>query len=167
MGERGEAGKLLFAAIEDSTRASGQRQGPSWNTLLGAAATSAQIGFPERAQGYLLDALQQAENERSLQGKLQVVTKMALLHQAAGEWAEAELRISQGLDLVSQIGDRTSRAELLLSLGRLRRISGDVEGARHFLDDALRICTKLDWAEGAMMVQQESEMLRFAVPQSL
>lgn len=167
MGERGEAGKLLFAAIEESTRASGQRQGPSWETLLGAASTCAQIGFPERAQGYLLDALQQAENDRSLQGKLQVVTKMAALHQAAGEWAEAELRITQGLELVSQIGDRSSRAELLLALGRLRRISGDVEGARTHLDAALRICNKLDWTEGVMMVQQESEMLRFAVPQSL
>ena len=167
MGERGEAGQLLFSAIEESTRASGQHRGPSWSTLLGAAATSAQIGFPERAQGYLLDALQQAENDRSLQGKLQVVTKMASLHQASGEWAEAELRITQGLDLVSQIGDRTRRAELLLSLGRLRRISGDVEGAREYLDDALRICRRLDWAEGVMMVEQESEMLRFAVPQSL
>ncbi|MCK5796034.1 MAG: protein kinase [Deltaproteobacteria bacterium] len=167
MGERDEAGTLLFAALEESTRASGQRQGPSWKVLISAAVTSIQIAFPERARGYLLDALQDVENDRSLEGKLRIVIQMAALHESAGEWAEAEIRISQGVDLATQIGDRTSRTTLLLSLGRLRRISGDVERARHFLDEALLLANKLDWADGVMMVKQESELLRLAVPQSL
>jgi serine/threonine protein kinase/tetratricopeptide (TPR) repeat protein len=166
-GDRSEAGRLLFAALEESTRASGQRQGPSWNTLLGAASTSAVIGFPERARGYLLDALQQAENERSLQGKLRVVMRMATLHQANGELHEAEVRILQGLDLVGQIGDRSRKAELLLTLGQLHRIRGDVEGARQYLEQSRRICQRIDWQEGIGRVDQETEMLRFAIPQML
>lgn len=165
-GEKDEASKLLFDALDKSVEASGQPMA-SWQVLLEAANICLQIDYPSRAQGYLLDALQQAEKDNSVYGKLQVIRKMAALHQTNSEWNEAEVRINQGIELCILLGDRTQRIELHLSLGRMRRIAGEVEEARKHIDAAMLLCTELKWIEGIELVKQESEMLRFALPQSL
>ncbi|MCA9670896.1 MAG: protein kinase [Myxococcales bacterium] len=165
-GERDEAGKLLHRSLELSKRAAGQADA-SWQTLLDAAKIARQIGYGDRARGYLLDALQQAEGERSSLGKLQVSRMMAELAQRAKEWSEAELRLAQSVELAAQVGDRTSQASLLIDLGRVRRIGGDVEGARERLEHAVRVCREIGWWQGIKRAEQETEMLRYAAPQAL
>jgi hypothetical protein len=131
------------------------------------ATTSAQVGFLERARGYLLDALQEAETARSVPGKLRVILQMAKVHESNSEWSEAEIRLSQALDLAPQVGDRTLEATILTDLGRLRRIHGDVEQARKWLDRAVARAKTVGWWDGIKEVEREIEMLKYAVPQAL
>ncbi|MBW2733431.1 MAG: protein kinase [Deltaproteobacteria bacterium] len=163
MGERERAGGLLFEAMSLAKQA--KKMG--WYALVDAANTAMQIGYPERARGYLLDALTHADRMHSIAGKLQVVTKLVGLHNANNEHSEAEMRIMQGIDLSRQVGDRTSLAELMLALARLRRVRGDAEGARTNIDEALRISDTIAWDEGRVRALQEMELLRFAMPQKL
>jgi serine/threonine-protein kinase len=165
--DRERGSKLLHEALEHSRRAAGKRAEAPWNTLLEVANICVQIGFGGRARGYLLDALQQAESERSLLGKLQAVARMAELHQSASEWGEAEIRLGQALDLVGQLGDRTRRARLLTELGKVHRIQGNVEQGRRTLDSAVRVARAIAWWEGLKRAEAEIEMLRYAKPQAL
>jgi serine/threonine-protein kinase len=165
--DRERAGTLLLEGLECSRRASGKRGEAPWTTLLEVANTCAQIGFGGRARGYLLDALQQAENDRSLLGKLRAVTRMAELHQSESEWGEAEIRLGQALDLASQLGDRTRRVRLLTEIGKVHRIQGKVEQGRRALDNAVRVARSIGWWEGHKRAEAEIEMLRYALPQAL
>jgi tetratricopeptide (TPR) repeat protein len=162
-----QAGELIIASLEASRRASGSRGEPDWTALLGVAATSAQVGFLERARGYLLDALQEAETARSIPGKLRVIVQMAQVHESNSEWSEAEMRLGQALDLLPQVGDRTLEVTLLIDLGRMRRIQGDVEKARKWLDRAVARARSIGWWDGIKRVEREIEMLKYAVPQAL
>jgi eukaryotic-like serine/threonine-protein kinase len=165
--DRDRAGQLIIQSLAASARATGRRGDPSWRNLLDVATTCTQIGFTERARGYLLDALQQAENERSITGKLQVIMRMADAHMLSSEWSEAQMRLTQALDLVAQVGDRTRKAKLLTDLGRTYRIQGDVEEGRKHLEGAVRVARVIGWWEGLKRAEREIEMLRLAAPQVL
>jgi tetratricopeptide (TPR) repeat protein len=158
---------LLIKSLVNSDMVSGSKQGPSWNTFWEVATICTQNGFLERSRGYLLDALEQAENERSVWGKLKIVTGMAEAHLASSEWSEAEMRLTQALDLVTQVGDRTRKTKLLIELGRVYRIQGQVELGRKMLESAVRYAKALSWWEGLKQADREIDMLKFAIPQAL
>jgi serine/threonine protein kinase/tetratricopeptide (TPR) repeat protein len=166
-GESERAGELLLESLAASRRAFGSKGEPDWQTLLEVASTCRQINFLDRARGYLLDALQEAETARSIPGKLRIIVQMAQVHEGNSEWGEAEMRLTQALDLVSQVGDRTLEATIMIDLGRLRRIQGDVEQARKWLDRAVARTKAVGWWDGIKMVEREREMLKYAVPQAL
>ncbi len=165
--DRERASTLLLESLDHSRRAAGKRGEAPWATLLEVANICVQIGFGGRAHGYLLDALQQAESDRSLLGKLQAVVRMAELHQAESEWGEAEIRLGQALDLAGQLGDRTRRVRLLTELGKVHRIQGDVEKGRRALENAVRVARTIGWWEGHKRAEAGIEMLRYALPQAL
>jgi len=166
-GEIDRAGTLLLQSLEASREAGGPRGEPGWRALLSVASTCAQLGFEDRARGYLLDALQEAENASSIPGKLQVTAQMATMHLTSNEWTEAEMRLRQALDLVAQVGDRSLEAVLCIELGRLHRIRGEVELARKELEQALRLARAMGHGEAVKSGEQEMEMLRYARPQAL
>ncbi|MCB9558677.1 MAG: protein kinase [Deltaproteobacteria bacterium] len=160
LGQREEAGALLYESMH-------KLGGGNWSELLEAATIADQIGFPDRARGYLLDALAEAERRDEAVGRLATVAQMAAVHQRCGEWEEAELRLRQGIEVARKLGDRTALTRQLVELGRVRRICGDVEGARLQLQDALQVARALNWWEGIRAAQEESEMLQYAAPQAL
>jgi tetratricopeptide (TPR) repeat protein len=166
-GEEELSAGLILDSLSAARRASGHRGEASWEMLLALAETCAEIGVADRARGYLLDALQGAESERSLPGKLQITMQMAKVHEDGGEWDEAEMRLLQALDLVVQIGDRTCEAAMLIDIGRLYRIRGDVERARKRLDQAVQRARAVGWWDGLKQVEREVEMLRYAMPNAL
>jgi serine/threonine-protein kinase len=167
MRDREQAARLLQESLDLGWRAGGGDGEPVWSMLLQAATIAAQIGFPDRAGGYLLEALQQAERERSLVGKLKVVARMASTHLSCSEWSEAEASIGQGIELAGRVGDRTLMASLLTDLARVRRIAADVEGARQYLEQAAELGRRIGWREGLKRVEQETELLRYVAPQTL
>ena len=166
-GDRESAGRLLAMALERESRVIGQKGGPSWSALLSTAQTSIQIGYPERARGFLFDALQQADMAKTLVGKLRVLERVISLHCASSEWQEAEFRASQAMEYAAQIGDRALRAELLVTMARIRRINADPETARKLLDEAAVLSRRVGWVDGLGQVERESEMLRLSAPQAL
>ncbi|MCC6752321.1 MAG: protein kinase [Deltaproteobacteria bacterium] len=165
-GDRERAGRMLLQALELTGRIAHPRE-PAWSTLLSVAVVCSQVGFAGRALGYLLDALQLAERDRSASAKLRIVVQMAEVHLSCGEWTEAQMRATQAIELAKQVGDRARHAALLLHLGRIHRIGGDVEEARRKLDEAVEVARSIDWWEGIRRVEQETEMLRYALPQVL
>jgi serine/threonine-protein kinase len=167
LGEKDRASELLLLSVDASRRASGQRGEPGWKTLLALATTCRQLGLDERAQGYLLDALQEAGNASSIPGKLLATVEMAMIHLGNNEWSAAEMRLAQALDLVGQTGDRTMESNMHTELGRLQRIKGEVEKARRELEQALKLARSIRYTDGIKRAQQEIEMLRYARPQAL
>jgi tetratricopeptide (TPR) repeat protein len=167
MGEQARASELLLQSVEASRRASGQRGEPGWKTLLALATTCRQLGLDERAQGYLLDSLQEAENASSTPGKLLATVEMAMIHLGNNEWSEAEMRLTRVLELVAQIGDRTLESNMRTELGRLYRIKGEVEQGRRELEQALKLARTIRHTDGVKRAEQEIEMLRYARPQAL
>ena len=165
-GEVQRAGALLLGSL-DASRAGGARGEPGWKAQLAVATTCTQLGLEDRARGYLLDALQEAESASSVPGKLRVTTEIANAHLTSNEWGEAQMRLHQGLDLVGQVGDRSFEASLRIELGRLHRIQGDVVPAREELERALRLARIVGHVEAVQRAEQEIEMLRYARPQAL
>lgn len=166
VGDRGLAGRLIVESLELGRQGEASQQAeanpPEWATLLAAARTCAQIGFSERARNYLTRALDDALARRAAAGALEIASELVRLHQSSGQWAEAELRARQALEIAGDHADRTRIAELRISLGRLRRIAGDSADSRSQLDEAAAICRTIGWWEGLQRVEQEVEMLRLA-----
>ena len=163
--DREKAGELIGLSLDYSSRASGQRGVPPWTTLLEIANVCLQIGFSDRARGYLIDALQQAENDKSIIGKLQIITRMAEIHQNAGEWADAEMRLTEALDLTAQVGDRSRKTKLLTDLGRIYRIQGAGDQGRNALTSAIKMARSIGWWEALKQAEKEIEMLPQAFAQ--
>jgi serine/threonine-protein kinase len=165
--ERERAGELLTESLAASRRPAARRGGSAWRDLLEAANVCVLIGLAERARGYLLDALQEADSARSAFGKLEVLSRMAEIHQTASEWDEAEMRLTQALDLVQQAGDRTRQAKLLTDLGRTYRVMGKVEEGRKALEGAMRVARTIGWWDGLRQAESEIEMLKYGAPHAL
>jgi serine/threonine protein kinase/tetratricopeptide (TPR) repeat protein len=166
-GEQTRAGQLLEASLAASRKARGPRGDVTWATLFAVADACSQVGLADRTLGYLLDALQEAESARSIPGKLLTTMEMALVHLAANEWDEAEMRLGQGLELAVQVGDRTSEVNLFIQLGRFHRIRGNAEQGRTALERAIGLANSIGFDDGRDRAGQEIEMLKYATPQSL
>ena len=163
---RGGTGAYLIAGAGEEEPVS---QPGGWRSLLERAKICTQINLQERAFGLLLDALQQAEDERSPAGKLRVNLLMADMHNRSNEWSMAEMKFTQVLNLLrtGEIGYRTLKFKVLLDLGRIRRIQGDATGGRRHLEKALRMALEVcDW-QAIERAEHEMDMLRFAQPKQL
>jgi tetratricopeptide (TPR) repeat protein len=163
MGHTRQAGSTLVEGMKSID----QSDRYSWETLLSAAVVHAQVSLGERARGYLLDALRAAEAEQALVGRLRVVVALGEEHLRAHEWAEAEIRLEEGIRLCASAGARRLKAKLLVDLGRVHRIAGAVEEARGKLEEAAAVCRRLGWSAGIERAEQEVELLRLALPQPL
>jgi len=157
------AGRMLAAPDEggDAHRA--------WQPLLERADICTQLRMEERAFGLLMDALQLAEDEQSVPGKLHVTLMMADMHNRASEWNMAEMRLNQVLNhlRIGSVGFRLLKFRALLNLGRIRRIQGDAEGGRRHLEQALRLALDIcDW-QAIDRAEHEIDMLKFAQPRQL
>jgi tetratricopeptide (TPR) repeat protein len=157
--DRQRSDALITESFEASCRAHQPRAGASWRSLVDLATACTQVDFPERARGFLLDALQAAEREQSATGKLLCASLMAEAHLHAREWSEAENRLQQALGRVSQLGDRTMRCQLLTDQGRLCRLRGDVETAKKKLEQAVKLAKTISCWECLKRAEQEVEML--------
>ena len=176
LGRKEEAGRMLtrrgsgmYVRVGGGEEGAASEQAGGWRSLLERAKICTQINLQERAFGLLLDALQQAEDERSATGKLRVNLLMADMHNRSSEWSMAEMKFNQVLNLlqIGEVGYRTLKFKVLLDLGRIRRIQGDATGGRRHLEKALRMALEVcDW-QAIERAEHEMDMLRFAQPRQL
>ena len=165
LGRKEEASRLLMESVSEEANP----DGVSWTALLESATICSRIGLPDRARGFLLDAFQQAESERSTRGKLRILLLMAEIHKNSQEWNMAEMRLSQAQALIekSRIGDRTLATRILIEQGRIRRIQGDEERGRELLQKALKLAHSIGYWEGIKRTEDEIVMLKYAKPKQL
>ena len=100
---------------------------------IGMDAAASAADFFERALEYARDETDRLQLQLSLGEAL------------VGCWrpVEAELHLTQGLDVARRVGDRRAEAKALRLLGDLMRIRGDIEQGRKHLADALEIAREL------------------------
>jgi serine/threonine protein kinase/tetratricopeptide (TPR) repeat protein len=159
MGERETAGELLAESLQLSALEEQDRPHPLWVDLLAVATTCLEIGFPERARDYLDQGLGNARDSGSELGQLKLLMCLAEVHLSRAEWDDADRCIEEALSLVERVGNRTLHAELLIQMGRVRRIKGMVRQGRQCLRSAVDICKLIGWEEGVRLAHEESDIL--------
>ncbi len=161
LGQRDAAGKLIMESVQEEA----SEGDPSWTALLESAVICYQVGLPDRARGFLLDSLQQADAERSIPGKMKVLIRMAEMHMNSKEWHMAEMRLSQAIDLITsrKTGDRTQEVKLKISVAWLRRVQNNNVQAKELLENALIMARSIDYKEGIERALSEMQAVELAM----
>ncbi len=161
LGQREDAGRLIMESVAEESKNSKA----SWAALLESAVICYQIGLPDRARGFLLDSLQQADAERNVNGKMKVLIRMAEMHMNSKEWHMAEMRLSQAIDLITsqRTGDRTLEVKLKISVGWLRRVQNNLDQARQLLENALEMARSISYHEGMKRANSELQAVELAI----
>ncbi|MBV1850095.1 BTAD domain-containing putative transcriptional regulator [Catellatospora tritici] len=161
----------LRSALDLAATAPPRVRGQAW---LGVAGLTYLTGDPAAALRAAIEAAELARAGRDRIGEAHAVVYQAHFHAMLGQVAEGVRRAERGLGLAERTGLPWLRAEAMMILGMLRRLTGPPERARAELDAAVhaaRSCSHI-WAagsaawgamKGALDAQDHERALRVAV----
>jgi tetratricopeptide (TPR) repeat protein len=118
---------------------------PIWRYLLGISQLMRTAGKLRDARTWCEHALYQAERREDPLGLLRCHSEKAWILREAEQ--------------ARHFGDRLTTAEILLERARVRAARGQLEDARRYFDEALRLAQTIEWAQGISHAQRAIETL--------
>jgi serine/threonine-protein kinase len=132
---------------------------PIWRYLLGISQLMRKAGKLRDARTWCEHALYQAERCEDSLGLLRCHSEKAWILREAQQGTLAEQHLARALDQARHFGDRLTTAEILLERARVRAARGQLEDARRYFDEALRLSQNIEWRQGISHAQRAIETL--------
>ncbi|HEX8354462.1 MAG TPA: tetratricopeptide repeat protein, partial [Pyrinomonadaceae bacterium] len=94
-------------------------------------------------KGLLDDYRELGNGLRERSASMDILNEIGLLHEALGEWAEAEQAYGDSLIISRSLNDAAGEAIALHNMGGIAQNRGEVEEARRLYSESLEICKRL------------------------
>ncbi len=135
-------------ALENFTRAlelrreTGDKRGQAYS-LSGSASAQAKLGDRQKAIALELEAVGLWEQIGEIRAEGEARSNLGLLYVDTGRTADAAPALASALELSRRALDRTTEANTLYGLAKLKRAQGDLAASRSHVEEALAIVESL------------------------